>query len=392
MHSPTARGGVLFDPRQRRGIVAAIGAITAVGLALSASLPLLALTLSERGISEGMIGLNTAFAGVAAIAATPLCTPIARRFGTPLALLGAVVVSGLALPLFFFAQELWMWFPLRILFHGAVCVAFVLSEFWINALAPSERRGLIMGIYATVLSAGFATGPIILATVGTTGPAPFFVSAVLILLAAFPIMYGFRARPDLEEKATTKFLSFLLVAPIATLAGFFFGAIESSALSLLPLYGIGIGYVTATAALLVTAMTAGNLLLQIPIGMLADKLDRRMILLVCAILGSGGAALMIPASSSPYLLFPLMFFWGGIIAGLYTIGLTHLGARFSGANLASANAAFVMMYSLGMLVGPATTGYAMKALDSNGLPIVFATLLGAYVLVCLIRTICLRLS
>ncbi|OKL42838.1 MFS transporter [Pseudovibrio exalbescens] len=391
MHVATANTGVLFDSRQRRGIIAAIGAITAVGLSLSASLPLLALTLSYKGIPEGMIGLNTAFAGVAAIMATPLCAPLARRFGTPQALLGAVIVSGLSLPLFFFAEQFWMWFPLRILFHGSTCVAFVLSEFWINALAPQARRGMIMGIYATVLSAGLASGPIMLALVGTTGPTPFFLAGALILVATLPIAYGYNAQPDMEEKSSGGFLSFLWIAPMATLAGFVFGAVESSALSLLPLYGLGIGFPAATAALLVTAMTAGSLLLQIPLGMLADRLDRRLILLGCAAIGSIGALLMVPASETGYTVFALLFVWGGIITGLYTIGLTHLGARFSGADLASANAAFVLMYSVGLIVGPALSGFAMKSLDKHGLPLLFAALLGAYLVICLIRTICLRL-
>ncbi len=47
---------------------------------------------------------------------------------------------------------------------------------------------------------------------------------------------------------------------------------------------------------------------------------------------------------------------GGVVAGLYTVGLAHLGSRLGGADLAAANAAFIFCYSLGMLVGPQTLG------------------------------------
>ncbi len=55
----------------------------------------------------------------------------------------------------------------------ALGALFVLSEFWITALAPPERRGLVMGVYATVLALGFATGPAVLAGVGTSGWPPY---------------------------------------------------------------------------------------------------------------------------------------------------------------------------------------------------------------------------
>jgi hypothetical protein len=52
----------------------------------------------------------------------------------------------------------------------------------------------------------------------------------------------------------------------------------------------------------------------------------------------------------------ILLFWGGSVAGLYTVGLAHLGDKLHGSDLASANAAFVFCYALGMLVGPQTIG------------------------------------
>jgi hypothetical protein len=82
----------------------------------------------------------------------------------------------------------------------------------------------------------------------------------------------------------------------------------------------------------------------------------------------------------PLLLFPAIAVMGGATAGLYTVGLTHLGARLTGGDLASANAAFVMMYGLGMLVGPATMGAGMDIYNPHGLAVVSAAFLGAYAL------------
>ncbi|SDR39393.1 MFS transporter [Pseudovibrio sp. Tun.PSC04-5.I4] len=390
MVQPSGSFANSFSKTQIRGIIAAIAAITAVGLSLSASLPLLTLTLEHRGVSDTWIGLNTAFSGIASIIATPVGPYLARKLGTPQALLISLLVAGVSLPFFFVLENFWAWFPLRLLFHGATTSAFILSEFWINALAPPKHRGLLMGVYATVLSLGFASGPLMLALAGTTGLLPFLLAGAAIIIAALPVLIGFNAAPRIEREASSKLYAFLWIAPAATLAGFVFGAVEQSSISLLPLYGLKIGLTPVTATLLVSAMAAGNMILQIPLGMLSDRMNRRHLLIYCGAFGVLGTLLMIPLSGSLIGILVLLFLWGGVVAGLYTVGLTHLGARFEGGDLASANAAFVLMYSIGQLVGPATTGIALSAWGASGLPLVFAGFLAGYVIICLIRGARLR--
>jgi MFS family permease len=79
----------------------------------------------------------------------------------------------------------------------------------------------------------------------------------------------------------------------------------------------------------------------------------------------------------------LLVIWGGIVGSLYAVGLAHLGSRYSGPDLASANAAFVMLYSLGMLGGPPIAGLGMDLISPNGFFFSIAGLLVVYLgLVC----------
>jgi MFS family permease len=137
-------------------LFAAISAISVVGIAIGLGMPLLSVVLETRGHSATMIGLNTATAGIASIAAAPLATPLASRMGVAWAMLLMIAAGALAFVGFYFASAFWMWFPLRVVLHVALTVLFILSEFWISASAPPRRRGLVLGIYATVLSLGFA--------------------------------------------------------------------------------------------------------------------------------------------------------------------------------------------------------------------------------------------
>jgi len=53
--------------------------------------------------------------------------------------------------------------------------------------------------------------------------------------------------------------------------------------------------------------------------------------------------------------------------GIYSIGLTMLGQRFQGEILPSANARFILLYCLGLLIGPAGEGVALDAWNPHGL-------------------------
>jgi MFS family permease len=350
-------------------IAAAIASISVVGIAIGLGMPLLSVILENRGHSATMIGLNTATAGLASIAAAPLATPLAARFGVAQTMLAMMAAGALAFAGFYAAGAFWMWFPLRAILHVALTVLFILSEFWITVSAPPARRGLVLGIYATVLSLGFAFGPWLFAQVGSAGFAPFGIACALVALASIPVFAAWRESPTIAgpEKAGGGFARYILLVPTATAAVLVFGAVETGGFALFPVYGSRIGYSEAEAALLVSMIGLGNVFLQIPLGYWSDRVrDRRLLLAACAGVGLVGVLLLPAFAASWNLTAALLFVWGGSVAGLYTIGLAHLGSRLTGRDLASANAAFVLCYGIGMLLGPQAIGIGLDLFGPPG--------------------------
>jgi hypothetical protein len=68
-----------------------------------------------------------------------------------------------------------------------------------------------------------------------------------------------------------------------------------------------------------------------------------------------------------------------LILGVYSIGLTMIGERFKGAELPTANAAFVLLYCMGFLVGPSAEGAALDAWNPHGLLVVLGAISAVYV-------------
>lgn len=374
-----------LDRARVAAMTAAITCVAVVGIGLSLSIPLLSLEMERMKASSTLIGINTAVAGLASMMTVPFVPRLAARVGLVRLLILAISLGAACLVAFKLLPVIGWWFVIRFVFSSTLGVLFVLSEFWINEVAPPARRGLVMGIYATVLALGFAVGPTLLALLGTQGFLPYCAGAALFLLGIVPIALARGLSPEIACHGSRGFLGYVSLAPAAIFAALVYGAVETGGFAILPLYGLRIGFDVETAASLVSVMALGNVLFQIPFGMLADRFDRRLVLLASALGGAVGAALIPAMSSSFVLLGLLLLIWGGLAGTLYTVGLAHLGASIRGGELAGANAAFLVLYNAGLMLGPPVIGGAMDLVPPQGFAYALCAIFTAYAVLVLWR-------
>lgn len=206
------------------------------------------------------------------------------------------------------------------------------------------------------------------------------------MLAALPVFIARNESPELNEKPGMHFMRYIFLVPTATAAVFVFGAVEVGGLSLLPIFATRSGFSEGQAALLLTVMGVGNMAFQIPLGLLSDRLkDRRTLLAILATIGLAGSLLLPVISSNWLAMATIMLFWGGCVSGLYTIGLSHLGSRLTGSDLAAANAAFVFCYAVGTVAGPQVVGAAIDMGGTSGFAWSIAGFFALYVLLSVAR-------
>jgi MFS family permease len=363
------------------GAAAAIATMVSVGIGISLLPPLLSLNLSARGVSTRLIGLLVATNAVSALVSTPFAARIAARFGTANTIAAATFVAAAMIPLVWVTHSLALLFLLVFVYGIATTLCFVLSEYWINAVTPQQRRGFIMGLYATMLTIGFALGPGIIAVLGYASIKPFIVGSLLFVVAGIPTFMARGLSPDFPGETRHGFLPFIFAAPVATFGVFVFAMGETSGFTFLPLWGQNLAYTPFVVPLLASAMTLGNVLFQIPLGLLADRFDKRLVLLSCGVTGFAGMVAAWAVAASPAALMAVLFVWGGVTGGLYTVGLAHLASRFSGDALASATAAFIFWYALGMLIGPVAVGDSLARWPIAGFPLVLGIVFAAYALI-----------
>ena len=357
-----------FSRSQRLSLAAVFSASFGVGLIFGFQPPLMALVLQRGGASSFEIGAVTSISTVAVMLCAPLYAGAITRLGLRFAIILGIVVSTATLLLMPLLASFQGWLALRFVTGCALGLEWIASEVWLNTLSTDQSRGTVMGAYATVFAAGVMAGPLLLQITGTAGWRPFEVGALCLALTAVPLLLVRQASAgNSRPRERLQWLPIARAAPLVMLAALIAGLVESAYVSLLPVFGLLRGLDEPAALLLVTVFLAGNVILQLPIGRLADRLGRRRVLSGCASVCVIGPVLLSAVMGTPWLLWPLLLLWGGTMYGFYTQGIALLGESYPRAELADANAVFVVVYCGGGIVGPSLGGLAMDYWTPNGL-------------------------
>ena len=327
--------------------------------------PLLLLRLKGADISSTMAGLFAATGWLGIFVMTPFASSVANRIGRRQCMWLASVLLMLCALLFTLTNALPIWFALNLVSGIAMSLRWVLSEALIAEFCPPDQRGRYVGIFQTMVSATFIIGPALLVWLGTQSPVTLWVvnglNVVGLAWSALIPKVPAAHDTDTARVGLHGLLSALLAHPIIMLAGFVGGFFETGVTSILPLYGLALGLNASAAAVMVSISGLGGVALMIPAGVLADRFTdqaqgrRRLMVWSAALMLAATLALPFVAQT-PWLVWPMVFVWGGAGGTLYTMAMTDIGSREKGITLVNSTAVLVLTYTLGGLVASGMSG------------------------------------
>lgn len=376
MHQDTAKPIELSPQQKTLSLAAVIAAAFGIGLSFGVGLPLTALTLQAWSEPNWVIGLAGAAPSFAILLVLPLVPGIVARFGAIATILAGCLIGALGFMALYFFSSTFAWIVTRFIMSGALALPWLVGETWMNAVATEATRGRVIAVYAISFFLGFLTGPLVLDYAGLTGPIPFLVGAAGSGLACLPIILAQRLAPDLTHTHSMSVRAALALAPIAMVSGCLGGFAEMSYLSLIPNVGLAAGLEEGPALRLLSVLTLGGIILQFPIGWLADKASRVGVTVALTALFIGLSLALPWALQSSVSSTIVAFLLGGVILGFYTLGLVIVGEKVAPANLAAANVAFLVMYQIGAIAGPVVSGAAMTLSPVYGFVTIVSVVMG----------------
>ena len=328
---------------------------------------LIAIRLEREGTSTLAIGLvGTAyFAGltIGSLRASRLIAEIGhvRSF--------AVFVSTFSASSLAYAiqQNVPYWMLLRFIDGFVVSGVYICLESWLNEQADHKSRSSVLAGYMVALYTGQALGQFLL-TAGRDAPAlPFMFSAILLSLAALPVLLTQVAQPRIEGMKAMSVRRLYDLSPLGVVGTVTTGVMLGAFYALGAVFVRQLGMSLAQVALFTSCAIAGGVVLQWPLGMLSDRFDRRRVIVACFAMAVAVCAVIAFNSAPGPHLFALGALFGGTAFALYPLCVAHSNDQLRTDERVSASGGLVLSYSAGAMVGPMVGSAGMAAFGPAGL-------------------------
>jgi MFS family permease len=171
------------------------------------------------------------------------------------------------------------WAVMRV--ASGLCVAgcYTVIEAWLQAKVTNETRGRAMGIYRVVDMSGSLGAQMIIGILAPASYVSYNLLAMGCCAALLPLTLSKLKQPATPASPRLRPMLAVARSPLAA-AGVVVAALSSASFRMVgPIYGQEVGLSAAQIAWFLSAFVLGGALAQFPVGWLADKFDRRIVLI-----------------------------------------------------------------------------------------------------------------
>lgn len=347
---------------------------------------LLIVRAGQEGFSSGIISgmMSAYFAGFTAGA---LLLPRAIvSVGHVRTFAGFAAIASMTALLHVAFVEAWMWIPLRIATGFAYAGMILATESWLNAHALPSTRGQLLSIFGVVSMGSWAAGQALLNVASPAGVTLFLIVSLLISAAVVPITLLPSHPPEDVDQEPVAFRDLFAISPVAAAGVFLAGLAIGGFWGLGPNFAQKIGLDVGGISAFMAAVLGGTLFIQWPLGWLADRMPRNLII-AGASLGSAAAAIGITIAVDAPL--PVLLAAGALFGGLgipiYSLCVALANDDLPAGQLLGTARGLLLLNGIGTALGPLIGGAAMQAAGPEGLFLCAASLLAILAVLAILR-------
>ncbi len=259
------------------------------------------------------------------------------------------------------------WALLRLMAGACMVGVFIVAESWLNSAATNATRGRLLAIYLLVCQVSLAGGQYLLGFADPRGFELFVLVSALFSLAVVPIALTRRAVMQSGPTARIALPVLMKRVPLCLTGLLFISLAYGSFYGMGAVYALELGLERSQIASFMASAIMGAVLMQWPIGMISDRMDRRrLIVVLCAAVTVVGLLLAVVPVSQTGLLYTLMFLFGGMSLPLYGVFVALAGDMLAAEELVAASSKILLVNGLGSAIGPVIVAWLMHGVGPVG--------------------------
>ncbi len=370
-------------------LVSLIAAASLVNLANSTMTTIMPLRMLEDGASNTVVALFGAsyFLGFALGCFSQ--PPVIQRIGYIRAFAAAAGVCTVLAVAMDQSDSVPLWLILRFFMGLAIAAIFAAVDGWVNGTTPDAMRGTVFSTYGWCIGASAVLGQLLLVQLGgmtvgfiTIVALAFNIGLILVAMTRSTVPHAHPPSEGMETKtAQGKLLVFTSIVSVATAV--YAGLVTASILAILPALLTDGGIDNSAIGAVIGAFFLGRLVLQIPLGMIADRVDLRLLVAIIAgltgftaIMGTIFVQLEVVhispevGRSSQMLFLAIMMVLGGLILPLYTLANSLAFARARDEPPMRIATSLLLVNSAGAVAGPLLVAAVLPIFGGEALSLV----------------------
>ena len=278
------------------------------------------------------------------------------------------------------------WAGMRVASGFSIAGCYTVIEAWLQAKVTNETRGRTMAAYRVADMGASLVAQLMISVLEPASYISYNLLALLCCAALLPLTLTKTPQPSTPNAPRLRPMLAVTRSPLAA-AGVIVAALSAASFRMVgPIYGTQVGLQTNEIALFLAAFVAGGALAQYPVGWLADKFDRRWVLIWLSVsaIGSCMQTVFFTGQSSQAILLTAALF-GLTTFPIYSIAAAHAHDFASTEERVELSAALMFHYALGAIAAPLVASWLIEAFGPPAMFVMIACGHGALVVFGLVR-------
>jgi MFS family permease len=253
---------------------------------------------------------------------------------------------------------------------SGLCIAgcYTVIEAWLQAKVTNETRGRAMGVYRMVDTGGALAAQLLIGVLTPASYVSYNLLALFCCAALLPLTLTKAQQPETGAAPRLRPGLAWKLSPLAVGGVIVAGVSGASFRMIGPLYGTQVGLAADQIALFLAAYVIGGAMAQWPAGWLADRYDRRHVLLWFSVASITACAVTVGSSGlGVSAVFLAAFVFGLATFPIYSISAAHAHDWAEDAQRVELSAALMFFYALGAIFAPLITSGLIAAYGPGAL-------------------------
>ena len=323
--------------------------------------------LSSEGISADSIGLVMAMFSVGLLLGGLYARRLLIRVGHIRLYAASAALGAMSILVCFLWLNEWVWGAMRIIIGFSIAATNIVADGWLSERATSTTRSRILATNQTVVLSAMFLGSFLINFGEVNQAELYIITGLLFCGGLLPIAMSRVSAPEVDDTPRMPLFDLSKTSPVGVMSVLMCGLLLGSMLSMLAVYAESKGISGVNLSMLVGSAIMGGFALQFPVGYMADRFDRRSVMLLIVLISMVLIAL-VPFSVELDLFIATLILVGlssGIMAALYPLGVSETFDRLQQNQMTAAMGTMMIIYAIGGTLGPTAAGFIMENAGDN---------------------------